>query len=118
MTPCTPNSRPKPASGLIRVKSGVIAAGLKFQPPSITDASNTSAATVPNSGSRAATEPVAASPSEADMESRLCRRSGATVNESRMMVANRPARVPPMATRVALPPSMVAKLTSSRDLGT
>src|SRR6202795_2374863 len=70
-TPRRPNSRLRPANGLRREKSGVSARGLKFQPPSNTEDSNTSPTSAPNTGNTAITALVPASPSDAAIESVL-----------------------------------------------
>jgi hypothetical protein len=116
--PCRPNSRFKPASGLKRVKFGAMACGLKFQPPSTTEASNTRPIRVPKTGNSTVSALMQASPSALSMLSGSRRLSGSTASERRIICDRRPARELPIAISAALPPIMVAKLVSSRERGT
>ena len=115
--PRRPNRRFMPASGLMRVKSGTKACALKFQPPSAIAASSTRLISAPNTGSSTVSALMPASPKEANMPSGSRNRCGSMARPWRIICDMRADRVPPIATRVALPPIMVAKLVSSRERG-
>src|ERR1700761_2404907 len=68
-TPCKPNSRLMPESGLKREKSGIIAWVVKFQPPKATDANRIITISAPNTGKTAVNALMQASPKELFIES-------------------------------------------------
>jgi hypothetical protein len=117
VTPCRPNTRLIPLNGLMRVKSGTMATGLKFQPPSTTEASRTRQIKAPNIG-RMPIKPLSiASPMNPVMDPVSSRRCGSKLRELRKIRETRPTSEPLMATSVTLPPIMVAKFVNSRDRG-
>ena len=115
--PRKPNSRFIPASGLKREKSGAMACMLKFQPPSASAASTTRAISAPNTGNRTVSALMQASLREPNIPSGSRNCCGSMARPRRIICDRRADNTPPMASSVALPPIMVAKLVSSRERG-
>ena len=116
--PRNPNNRFNPLKGLMRVKSGVSAAGLKFHPPRAVPASTTTATSAAKIGKSADSASVAASRSEENID---CVSSSCCTSmdmKRRMSSAILPAKSELVAASATLPPIMAANVVSSRERGT
>jgi hypothetical protein len=102
----------------MRVKSGVIAAGLKFQPPSAIEASKVTAIKAPKIGSTELMALQMAWVTAVIIEPGSLRVRVSNPSELRMTSRRQPARGTPTAIRAALPPIIVAKFDNSRERGT